>query len=121
MFSTKDFLFSFWISLDPSTPEHIIRERVTSTVVGLGLMDVAHNRIGNAVQRGISGGQKRRVTIGSSLVTLPKILFLDEPTSGLDSKAGWEVVKYLKEVARRNNVRLLLPCADIYLVQGTRG
>lgn len=57
-----------------------------------------NNRIGNAVQRGISGGQKRRVTIGTSLVTRPKILLLDEPTSGLDSRTGREVLKTSKSV-----------------------
>ncbi len=55
-------------------------------------MDVANRRIGNAVQRGISGGQKRRVTIGSALVTKPSILLLDEPTSGLDSRTSREVM-----------------------------
>ena len=42
--------------------------------------------------------------VASQLITSPKILFLDEPTSGLDSAASWEVVKYLKGVAKRNNV-----------------
>lgn len=51
-----------------------------------------NNRIGNAVQRGISGGQKRRVTIGAAIVTMPRILFLDEPTSGLDSRTSREVL-----------------------------
>lgn len=59
----------------------------------LGLTDVAHQRIGNAVQRGISGGQKRRVTLGAALVTMPRILLLDEPTSGLDSRASREVIQ----------------------------
>lgn len=70
----------------------MIRERVTNTITELGLADVSNNRIGNAVQRGISGGQKRRVTIGSALVTMPRILLLDEPTSGLDSRTSREVM-----------------------------
>ena len=79
-------------SLDPSTPARVIRERVNNTIAELGLTDVTNNRIGNAVQRGISGGQKRRVTIGSALVTMPRILILDEPTSGLDSRTSREVM-----------------------------
>lgn len=78
--------------MPPSTPKEVIRERVERVVDELGLTDVRNNRIGNAVQRGISGGQKRRVTIGSSLVTMPRILLLDEPTSGLDSRTSREVL-----------------------------
>lgn len=79
-------------SLDASTPTEVIRARVAQTITDMGLTEVTNNRIGNPVQRGISGGQKRRVTIGSSLVTLPKILLLDEPTSGLDSRTSYEVI-----------------------------
>lgn len=79
-------------SLDPSTPAEVIHARVAETIAELGLTDVAHNRIGTAIQRGVSGGQKRRVTIGASLVALPRILFLDEPTSGLDSRTSAEVL-----------------------------
>ena len=79
-------------SLDPTTPEDVIHARVAETIADLGLTDVANNRIGTAIQRGVSGGQKRRVTIGASLVSLPRILFLDEPTSGLDSRTSAEVL-----------------------------
>ena len=64
----------------------------------LGLTDVRNNRIGTPIQRGISGGQKRRVTIGSSLVTMPRILLLDEPTSGLDSRTSREVLAASKSL-----------------------
>ena len=80
-------------SLDPSTPKQVIHERVERVITELGLTDVRRNRIGNVIQRGISGGQKRRVTLGAGLVTMPKILLLDEPTSGLDSRASYEVLQ----------------------------
>ncbi|KAI0339335.1 P-loop containing nucleoside triphosphate hydrolase protein [Trametopsis cervina] len=96
--------FAARLSLDPETPRCVIRARVASTIAELGLADVADNRIGNAVQRGISGGQKRRVTIGSALVTMPRILLLDEPTSGLDSRTSREVMAAIKSVARRHNM-----------------
>lgn len=83
-------------SLDPSTPADVIHRRVEETMRDLGLSDVSQNRIGTPIQRGVSGGQKRRVTIGSSLVTLPRILFLDEPTSGLDSRTSAEVMSASK-------------------------
>jgi len=63
--------------------------------------------IGTPIRKGISGGQKRRVSVASQLLTGPKILFLDEPTSGLDSAASWEVISFVKQVAKQNNVSLL--------------
>jgi ABC-type multidrug transport system ATPase subunit len=65
----------------------------------LGLTDVKHSLVGDATQRGISGGQRRRVNIGAELVSDPSILFLDEPTSGLDSSAALEVMRCLQLAA----------------------
>lgn len=58
----------------------------------MGLTDVANNRIGTPIQRGISGGQKRRVTIASAVVSRPRVLLCDEPTSGLDSTTSMKVI-----------------------------
>lgn len=60
--------------------------------------------IGTPIRKGISGGQKRRLSVAAQLITAPKTMFLDEPTSGLDSAASYEVISYIKEVAKRNNV-----------------
>lgn len=49
----------------------------------LGLEGCQKTKIGNAERRGISGGQRKRVSIGMEMITDPSILFLDEPTSGL--------------------------------------
>jgi ABC-type methionine transport system ATPase subunit len=51
---------------------------VNTTVASLGLTGVEKHRIGTPIQRGISGGQKRRVTVGTSLVTCPKVSSLTQ-------------------------------------------
>ena len=56
---------------------------IVDEVIGeLGLEAAAHTAVGNWFIRGISGGQRRRVSIGCELVTSPALMFLDEPTSG---------------------------------------
>lgn len=70
-----------------------------------GIQNQANTLVGTPIRKGISGGQKRRVSVASQLITNPRILFLDEPTSGLDSTASFEVMSYAKELARANNVR----------------
>lgn len=49
----------------------------------LRLEDVRDSRIGGGLSRGISGGEKRRLSIATELLTCPGLLFLDEPTTGL--------------------------------------
>ncbi|KZZ87295.1 ABC-2 type transporter [Moelleriella libera RCEF 2490] len=78
--------------------------RIDSLLSSLGLASQSETLIGTPIRKGISGGQKRRVGVASQLIAGPKMLFLDEPTSGLDSSASYEVVKYLRRVAKRHNL-----------------
>ena len=78
--------------------------RVNELIVAFGLQNQAETIVGTPIRKGLSGGQKRRLSIASQLITAPKILFLDEPTSGLDSTASFEVMKYLKNAVRKNSV-----------------
>lgn len=55
----------------------------------------------------MSGGQKRRVSVASQLITSPKILFLDEPTSGLDSAASYEVMNFVRNIAKKHKVLVI--------------
>ena len=52
----------------------------------------------------LTGGQKKRVSIGLGLVGQPSVLFLDEPTTGLDSSAALNIVSYISAVARATKV-----------------
>lgn len=78
--------------------------RVDDVLSALGLRNQASTLIGTPVRRGVSGGQRRRTGVGAQLMTRPRVLFLDEPTSGLDSAGSLEVVRYLRAVARRDNL-----------------
>jgi len=73
----------------------------------LGLCHVKYNIIGDVEQRGLSGGERKRVNIGMELASDPNVLFLDEPTSGLDSTAATEVVKCLQTIARVGNITVV--------------
>ena len=66
-----------------------------------GLTACADTYIGDeqAGKKGISGGQKRRVSVGLELVSDPSCIFLDEPTSGLDSEIAESIIKLLKDLA----------------------
>jgi ABC-type multidrug transport system ATPase subunit len=77
-------------------------EAVVSDVIAeLGLESVRDTYIGTWHLRGVSGGQRRRVSIGCELVTSPRLVFLDEPTSGLDSAAAYHVMAAVGRLAQR--------------------
>ncbi|GBC06720.1 hypothetical protein RclHR1_00700019 [Rhizophagus clarus] len=80
------------------------KQKVLETIRFLELSHVMDSIIGNEEQRGISGGQRKRVNIGMELVAEPSILFLDEPTSGLDSSTAFEVCTLLKNIAHKQGL-----------------
>ncbi|TXG55053.1 hypothetical protein EZV62_020309 [Acer yangbiense] len=82
--------------------------RVEVLLKELGLDHVANVRIGGESNRGISGGEKRRVSIGVDLVHNPPVLLIDEPTSGLDSASALHVVLLLKSMAMMQGKTILL-------------
>ena len=85
-----------------------IDSRVDAILDAFGLRREADVIVGTPVQRGLSGGQKRRLSVASQVICAPKVLFLDEPTSGLDSVASFEIISHLRAVARANKVSWFL-------------
>ena len=90
--------------LPTSWPATRKKSLVLDTISFLGLDHIMDSPIGNEEERGISGGQRKRVNIGMELVAAPSVLFLDEPTSGLDSATSYEVCKMLHDIAREQGM-----------------
>ncbi|XP_059642775.1 ABC transporter G family member 1-like [Cornus florida] len=78
------------------------KERAEATIRDMGLQDSMNTRIGGWTKKGLSGGQKRRVSICIEILTRPKLLFLDEPTSGLDSAASFHVMNRIIKLAKQD-------------------
>lgn len=77
--------------------------RVIEVLNELRILNIKDRVIGSDFKRGISGGEKRRVSIACELVTSPSIIFLDEPTSGLDSYNAKNVIECLVRLSRDYN------------------
>ena len=101
-------MYSAMLRLPWHWPKSTKMSHVDQVLKELGLKKVANSQVGgSAAIRGVSGGEKRRVSIGMELVTSPKILFLDEPTSGLDSYTAASIMSTLTRLARNGRMVLL--------------
>jgi ABC-type multidrug transport system ATPase subunit len=96
--------FAAQLSLSGSVVANERIRRINELLQAFGLTNQANTFIGTLLKKGISTGQKRRLSIAAQLISAPKILFLDEPTSGLDSAASFKVMSYMREVAQANNL-----------------
>ncbi|KAJ3303577.1 hypothetical protein HDV03_003654 [Kappamyces sp. JEL0829] len=85
--------------LPRSWPYPQVKEKVNEIITFLGMSHVSSSIIGNEEERGVSGGQRKRVNIGMELCAEPSVLFLDEPTSGLDSSTSFDVCQNLRQIA----------------------
>ena len=78
-----------------------LTSRVESVITRFGLGQCADSLVGGWLRRGISGGERKRTSIGYELITDPSLLLLDEPTSGLDSSTALRILQLLRGEARR--------------------
>ncbi|HNP47750.1 MAG TPA: ATP-binding cassette domain-containing protein [Bacteroidia bacterium] len=100
---------------DLSDPE--ISQKVLHTLDSLGLMEIKDLKVGNPLNKTISGGQRKRLNIALELVREPGILFVDEPTSGLSSRDAENVMDLLKQLALTGKLVFVVihqPSSDIF-------
>lgn len=91
--------YSAHLRLPPTLSKEEVNGIIEATIVEMGLQDCADRHIGNWHLRGISGGEKKRLSIAIEILTRPRLLFLDEPTSGLDSASAFFVIQTLRNIA----------------------
>ena len=98
-------------------PDHEIDKRVLKTLKDLGLDAARDLKVGSAINKYISGGQRKRLNIALELIREPAVLFLDEPTSGLSSADTEKVINLLKEQTFKGKliiVNIHQPSSDVY-------
>ena len=94
-----------------------IGRRVMKTLKDLGLDTIKDLKVGSAINKYISGGQRKRLNIALELIREPAVLFLDEPTSGLSSADTEKVINLLKEQTLKGKliaVNIHQPSSDVY-------
>ncbi|CAM9554685.1 unnamed protein product, partial [Ectocarpus sp. 13 AM-2016] len=99
-------MFHARLRMPPSASFAEREERVLWVTEELGLQRVADSRIGDELERGLSGGERRRLSIATELVARPALLFADEPTTGLDAATALRVMTLLSGVASRGTTVL---------------
>jgi len=112
----QNLYYSAKMCLDNLT-EDKLAEVVYKTLLELELDEIRDLKVGNSLNKVISGGQRKRLNIALELIREPTILFVDEPTSGLSSVDSETVMTLLKEQTDRGKliiVNIHQPGSDIY-------
>ncbi|TKY49069.1 ABC transporter G family member 9 [Spatholobus suberectus] len=96
---TETLVFTSLLRLPNSVTKEEKVEHAKAVIDQLGLTKCKDSIVGSPYLRGVSGGERKRVSIGQELLINPSLLFLDEPTSGLDSTTAQRIVSTLWELA----------------------
>ncbi|CAI9289232.1 unnamed protein product [Lactuca saligna] len=96
---TETLLFTAMLRLPKTLTQAEKVHQVTRVITELGLTRCQNSMIGGPLFRGISGGEKKRVSIGQEMLINPSLLLLDEPTSGLDSTTAHRILTTVKRLA----------------------
>ncbi len=100
-----------------SLSEEEIENKVNKVLFNLGLSHIKNLKVGDPLNKEISGGQRKRLNIGLELIREPAVLFVDEPTSGLSSRDSENVMELLRELTVRGKLIFVVihqPSSEIY-------
>jgi ABC-type multidrug transport system ATPase subunit len=100
--------FAAKFKLPDNTRAIDINHIVNEIIMDLGLNNCRKGLIGGEKVRGVSGGERKRVSIGQEIITTPHIIFLDEPTSGLDAFTAFNIISALKNIAIKRNSIIIM-------------
>lgn len=110
-------ILMFTAKLRFNLPLEQIEEKVHQMIDDLNLKRCQNTRIGGEKERGVSGGERKRTSIGVELISDPKVVFLDEPTTGLDSYNAYEVIALLNDLSKQGKIVIFTihqPSSEIY-------
>ena len=95
-----------------------VRDVVDTVIRKMGLESCRSTKVGNPFIQGLSGGQKRRLSIALALIKQPTLMFLDEPTSGLDAAAAANIMREITTLAQEENLCIVAtihqPSSKVY-------
>lgn len=97
--------------------EEELNDKIIALLKNLDLMSTKDLKVGNVLEKTISGGQRKRLNIGLELLREPSVLFVDEPTSGLSSRDSENIMDLLKELTLKGKIIFVVihqPSSDIY-------
>ena len=110
--------YSAQLQLPDTMPAPEKRAHADRVIREMGLGDAMDTRIGGRITKGISGGQRKRLSICLEILTRPRLLFLDEPTSGVDSAASYHVMSRIAGLAAREGMTIVAvvhqPCSEVF-------
>lgn len=97
--------------------EEELHKAVINVLASLGLEHIKDLKVGNVLNKKISGGQRKRLNIALELIREPAVMFVDEPTSGLSSRDSENVIDLLKELSLKGKLIFVVihqPSSDIF-------
>jgi ABC-type multidrug transport system ATPase subunit/ABC-type multidrug transport system permease subunit/putative methionine-R-sulfoxide reductase with GAF domain/predicted nuclease of predicted toxin-antitoxin system len=103
----------------PSKQNKVLIALVNKVLKDIGLTDKKDSKVGNPLDKTLSGGQRKRLNIGLELLADSEVLLLDEPTSGLSSKDSEKIIELLKSISLEGKIVYVIihqPSSKIYKI-----